>query len=712
MSLQGDLAELQIGELLQTLTLNNHEGTLRVRSEKEGDKYFYLSKGEIQLVSPGKKGLRLGDALLKAGKVAKEDLDRAVKQQEATGRKIGEALVELEIVTEADIEAVIHQQFREEFFEIFLLTKGQFEFHFRTKPDQIVQFDETVSRVSVNTSSLMLEALRQIDEWQLMSRTITTPRAILRPVGSGLADAVDGIQASDDVKKAVSLVDGKNTVAEIVEKTAATKFDVYAFLHALLEKQAIRPLTHQECADQALAAEVANDTYAATQFYEFGVFLEPDDLDMREKQFALLKRLAVYKEAKEAALAIADRKLEAKELEAALSYYLEAVACDERDLRAAEGVFRASLTIGTNAQRSAKAGDEYVKLAIRNHEVKRAREALAALLELEPGVVRRKIQLADLQEDDLAGRGEAVRLLDEALAALARPEDAPLRAEAARKLIGLDARRQDARDTLKEAVETQEQASKRRVRKILVANGVGLLLIAFAYFGSSEYAARKAYAEAETVMGGAGEDAGKLAEAKELFRLLKHDYPRSSVAVHAQAAVNQLDAKLSAILAEEQKRRKAAEDQAKATSTEARKQTALEMLKRAEAAERSGAYREAAETKLDVVRDYANVGIDQRIRIPVPVTSVPPGAKVIAAGGESAMTPTVVYIDPFKPATVRVELRGYVPRQLALRGDRFEEAKLELERTTLWTFKTGGALEAAPVAAGGRVHAASRDGTL
>jgi outer membrane protein assembly factor BamB len=711
MSLQGDLAELQIGELLQTLTLNNHEGTLRVRSEKEGDKYFYLSKGEIQLVSPGKKGLRLGDALMKAGKVKKDDLDRAVKHQVATGKKIGEALVELEIVAESDIEAVIHQQFREEFFEIFLLTKGQFEFHFRTKPDQIVQFDETVSRVSVNTSSLMLEALRQIDEWQVMSKTITTPRAILKSDGPNLDDVVAEASATDDVKKAVALIDGKNTVAEIVEKTPATKFDVYAFLHQLLEKHAIRPLTHEECSDQALGAEVGGDTYAATQYYEFGVFLDPDDLEMREKQFKLLKRLAVYKEAKEAALAIADRKLESKELEAALSYYLEAAACDERDLRAAEGVFRASLAIGTNAARSSKAGDEYVKLAIRNHELKRAREALASLIELEPAVVRRKIQLADLQEDDVTGRGEAVRLLDEALAELTKPEDAPLKAEAARKLAALDARRTDARQKLKEAVETQEQTHRRKIRNILVANGAGLVLIAGAYFGSAEFAARKAFAEAESVMNSA-DDAGKLAEAKELFRLVRHDYPHSSVASRAQASLGELDAKLKTVKTEEDKRRELAEQQRHATSAEARKQVVLDMLKRAEAAERSGNYREAAEAKIDVVRDYSDVKLDQRIRVPIPVTSDPPGAKVTSGDGDVSATPTVVYGDPFKPSSARVELRGYLPRDLSFKGDRYEEANLKLDRTALWTFKTGGAIEAAPVLTGGRVLVCSRDGSL
>src|SRR5438132_13457037 len=120
MSLQGELGEMPIGEVLQTLTLNNHEGTLKIHSEKEGDRYFYLSKGEIQLVSPGKKGLRIGEALVKAGKVSREELDKALAQHDNTQR-IGEALIAAGLVDEKGVEAVIHQQFREELFESFLM---------------------------------------------------------------------------------------------------------------------------------------------------------------------------------------------------------------------------------------------------------------------------------------------------------------------------------------------------------------------------------------------------------------------------------------------------------------------------------------------------------------------------------------------------------------------------------------------------------------
>jgi outer membrane protein assembly factor BamB len=718
MSLQGELSEFPVGELLQTLTLNNHEGTLRVRTEKEGDRYFYLSKGEIQLVSPGKKGLRLGEALIKAKKITQQQLDDALQQHAETGRMLGKTLIELQLIAEDDIEQVIQQQFREEFFELFLLTKGAFEFFFRTKPDQLVQFDETVSRVSMNTSGLMLEALRQIDEWQEMSKAITTPRAILKVEVDDLEAAVEEMSPAEDVRQAVKLIDGRHNCQEIVEGTPATKFDVYAFLFQLLQKSAIRLLTHEECFDAAKAAEESGDTYAATLYYEFGAFLSPRDLDLRQRQFALLKRLAVYREAKEVALAIADVKLEERDHEQALSYYLEAQACDEKDIRAKEGIFRAAVMAGDKErQRAIKAGDDCVRAAIRQHDVRKAREILETLLELDPDAHRRRIQLADLLDDDTEGRKRAVALLEEAIAGLKRPEDAPLREEAARKILTIDARRADVQGTLREAVGIQEVQARRRVRNIILLNVVGVLLVIAAYVGSYELGARNAFADMAAKEPAALEAAARglsapLEEVVEGLRYVTRAYPRSTVASEAQASIARMAVKLDELKKAEQAKREEALRRARESDKEARKQGALELLRKAEALERKGGFREATEAKLEVVRDYGDVQLDIRIRLPVPITTDPPGARVMRGADELGKTPFTAFIEPLKEAKLRVELRGYEPVELALRGDAFEHADLTLARSSIWLARAAGAFETPPLFDRGRVIAASRDGEV
>jgi len=718
MSLQGDLAEFPVGELLQTLTLNNHEGTLRVRTEKEGDRYFYVSKGEIQLVSPGKKGLRLGEALIKAKKLTQEQLDNALQQHTETGRMLGKTLIELQLIAESDIELVIQQQFREEFFELFLITKGVFEFFFRTRPDQLVQFDQTVSRVSMNTSGLMLEALRQIDEWQVMSKAITTPRAILRLVADDLEPFVDEMETAEDVRQATKLINGRRTVAEICEGTPATKFDVYALLVGLIDREAIRPLTREECYDTAVVCEESGETYEATVYFEFGAYLDPGDMTLRERQFKLLKRLAVYREAKEVALVIGERKLEEKDHDAALSYFLEAQACDEKDVRAKEGIFRASIMAGDKEKpRAIKAGDECVRAAIRAHDIPKAREILETLLELEPSGHRRKVQLADLCDDDPDGKALATRLLNEAIESLSRPEDAAAKADACRKLLAIDARNNDAQGKLKDAVSLEESLHRRKVRNIIVLNVVGVVLAIGTYLASYEIGARNAYQTAEAGRMAALESAGKghsgpLEEVVEQLKFVSRMYPRSTVASAANATIAQLRQQLQELQKEEQARREAEVVRRREGDKVARRQAAVDLLRKASASEKQGAYRESAETKLEVVRSYADVELDQRIRLPVPIASEPAGALVTRGAEKLGKTPCVVYVEPGKESKVQVELLGWETVELNLKGDKFEEATLALVRTAVWTWKTGAAIETTPVLDRGRVICSSRDGEV
>ena len=68
MSLKGNLEVLNLSDIFQSLSLNQHTGTLVVRDGKR-EKQIYFSGGEIALFSSDKR-LRLGDMLVGAGKLS------------------------------------------------------------------------------------------------------------------------------------------------------------------------------------------------------------------------------------------------------------------------------------------------------------------------------------------------------------------------------------------------------------------------------------------------------------------------------------------------------------------------------------------------------------------------------------------------------------------------------------------------------------------
>lgn len=702
MSLQGDLAEIPIGEVIQTLSLNAHEGTLRIYAPT-GEKLFYLSKGEAQLIIPGKRATRIGEALVRTRRISAAELENALKVHADSGKILGRTLVELGVCEEEDIEEVVRQQFRDEFFEVFLLEKGRFEFLFGVRPERLVSFDESLSRVSLNTSSLMMEALRQIDEWKQMTERIETPRAIFR-LETDPTEILEDIGASEDAKTAVQLVDGRRSLEDIVRESGATKFDVYSVVFDLLKRELVRPLTHDECRTGAFLAEESGQTYEATVFYEFGRFLAPGDRELLERQFKLLKRLSIYEEARVAALALGDAFDEAADAEQALTYYLEAAAIDEKDLRASEGVFRSYLKL-QRTPRAVKAGDDFVRLAMRSHELVRAREALNTLIQLEPDAHIRRVQLGDVLAEERK-KEDALRQYEVALKGFGANEKVPEVGEICRKILALDERREDVRALLKGAVAAEEKRGKRRAVWLAVAGTAAAVAAVVAWFGSYEWSARGELAEAATL----AEDAARLPDAVDRFREVAKRFPRSTVAPTAVARAGELTVKLR--MREEQAKAAAAAAELEKRDSEQgkRRQAALEVLRHARLMERKGDFKEAADSYFEVARDYADVQLEQRVRIPVPVESDPPGARVKHGTDDVGTTPCVYYAEPLKDAKLRIEYPGFIPSEVTLKVERFEVVKIALDRAPVFAWKAEAAVDVAPAVSGGRVLVVARNG--
>ena len=87
MTLKGNLEVLNLSDIFQSLSLNQHTGTLRVTDGKR-EKLIYFAQGEITLLSSDKK-LKIGDMLVTANKLSQEDLEYALQQQKKTKCEAG-----------------------------------------------------------------------------------------------------------------------------------------------------------------------------------------------------------------------------------------------------------------------------------------------------------------------------------------------------------------------------------------------------------------------------------------------------------------------------------------------------------------------------------------------------------------------------------------------------------------------------------------------
>src|SRR5712691_3663823 len=119
MAIKGSLKEASLADVLQLLTLGGKSGCLSVADRNQFG-YIYFDKGRINYASIVNRRDRLGDILVKAGKITQEQLEAAIERQShERGKRIGEILVEQGSITRAALEAHMRLQIEEAVYFLF-----------------------------------------------------------------------------------------------------------------------------------------------------------------------------------------------------------------------------------------------------------------------------------------------------------------------------------------------------------------------------------------------------------------------------------------------------------------------------------------------------------------------------------------------------------------------------------------------------------------
>ena len=175
-SFKGNLEVLNLSDIFQSLAMNRHSGTLIVTDGKREKKIFF-AEGEITLLSSSRRQ-RLGELLVNEDKITEEDLELALKLQKQSRKRLGEILVEEGFCEEDDIDRLVRHQIQEEIYDLFLWRKAEFEFIADQMPEDMARESPQLTRLAFNTNSLIMEALRRLDEWSLIRDMVPSTKEV------------------------------------------------------------------------------------------------------------------------------------------------------------------------------------------------------------------------------------------------------------------------------------------------------------------------------------------------------------------------------------------------------------------------------------------------------------------------------------------------------------------------------------------------------
>lgn len=218
-TMRGDLQQMPLGDIFQTLGLTKMEGVLRVCNPVE-QRIVYFRGGNLRILVPNRILLRrLGQRLIQAGAIDSEQLRMCLLEQRRQGQPLSRILVESGCVEQDQIDDILALQTSEELFGLFTWRHGSFEF-FKGPPQDEALRSSLEECFEFEINSLLLEVARRSDEWEGILDSIRSLDEVpIRPQDQALR----GIE--DSLRSVLEAIDGKRTYREICETAVTSEFE-------------------------------------------------------------------------------------------------------------------------------------------------------------------------------------------------------------------------------------------------------------------------------------------------------------------------------------------------------------------------------------------------------------------------------------------------------------------------------------------------------
>ncbi|MEW5877037.1 MAG: DUF4388 domain-containing protein [Acidobacteriota bacterium] len=279
MALEGTLRDFSLADIFQLIGLQRKTGVLTLRSQEDVVTVSFLD-GKIVGADSLNKRLedRLGQVLLKSKAISREALERALAVQRETLERLGHILLAHGLLTKEELSHALQQQILQIIYRTFRWQDGDYHFAQETSVD----YDQELV-VPMPIESILMEGARMLDEWPIIEKKISDRTAVYLPTKAAekvevapeedLEELIDfefeqaplpveekptqaSIRVTPVEHHVLQLLNGINTVDDVVRLSMYGEFETCKALYTLLNRGLVRKASRAELAQaQATLAE-------------------------------------------------------------------------------------------------------------------------------------------------------------------------------------------------------------------------------------------------------------------------------------------------------------------------------------------------------------------------------------------------------------------------------------------------------------------------
>jgi hypothetical protein len=175
---------------------------------------IFFDHGNVVGASSTAPGERLGEILWRFGAITRGQLDEVVSAAERTGKRVGEAAIELEFVEPEELFVMMGRQVEEIFYAAVHLGRASFFLLDGLDVEQAL-------RHPLSAGQLLMEAARRVDEMRFFREKI--PGDAWVPT---LLSPPSGRKAPPELGPVLDQCDGRRSIAEIGRRIGQLEFEV------------------------------------------------------------------------------------------------------------------------------------------------------------------------------------------------------------------------------------------------------------------------------------------------------------------------------------------------------------------------------------------------------------------------------------------------------------------------------------------------------
>jgi hypothetical protein len=218
--LRGQLSRLPLPEILQHLRSGKATGILTVVAGG-ARKALYVRSGRIVFASSNLPNDRLGEILIREGKITTEEYEASI-QGISRGKRQGRVLVEMGALSPKDLWGGVQFQIAEIVYSLFPWEEGLFQFEESNLPEK-----ERIT-VDLDVVEVILQGIRRVDAGGAVQARFPELDLVLERVPE---QAVPRLESYEE--HVLRLVDGERTVLELCKESEIGDNETLKLVYAL-----------------------------------------------------------------------------------------------------------------------------------------------------------------------------------------------------------------------------------------------------------------------------------------------------------------------------------------------------------------------------------------------------------------------------------------------------------------------------------------------